>query len=376
MSKIKVMTIFGTRPEAIKMAPVIKEMDKEKNIKSVVTVTAQHRSMLDQVLELFKISPDHDLDIMEKKQSLFLITTKVLQGLEKIYKSEKPDLILVQGDTSTTFVASLAAYYQKIRIGHLEAGLRTYNKYSPFPEEINRHLTDVLADLYFAPTEDNRRALEKENISPEKIMVTGNTVIDALHSVVTDQFKFKNSILQKLNFREKKIILLTAHRRENIGQPLINICKAAREIVKKYTDVEIVFPVHLNPEVKKIVYDILDGNKKIHLIKPLQYQTFANLMAKSYLVLTDSGGLQEEAPSLGRPVLVLRNSTERREAVISGTVKIAGTDKNNIIKETGKLLNNKKQYEKMSGSANPYGDGKASQRIVNRILSEFADIFK
>jgi len=370
MSKLKVMTVFGTRPEAIKMAPLIKELEKEENIQSIVTVTAQHREMLDQVLDLFGIKPDYDLDVMEKVQSLTDITVNVLNGLEKVIVEESPDIVLVHGDTSTTFVGALTSFYHRLKIGHVEAGLRTYNKYSPYPEEINRQLTGVLADFNFAPTKTAKDNLLAEHTAEEKVFITGNTVIDALLETVEDNYQFNISELNEVNFN-RKVILLTSHRRENLGEPMKNIFNAVKEIINNNQDVEVIFPVHLNPKVRKIVNKILGEVERVHLIEPLDYQPFANLMSECDLVLTDSGGIQEEAPGLGKPVLVLRDTTERPEAVEAGTVQLVGTNKEKIVSKANKLLNDKKEYRKMASAVNPYGDGEASNRIVNAILYEF-----
>lgn len=372
MDKLKIMPIFGTRPEAIKMAPVVKALQNQKKIDTVITVTAQHREMLDQVLNLFNIQPDYDLDIMEANQTLSQITSRVLKELETVYLKEKPDLILVHGDTSTTFVASLAAYYQQLKIGHVEAGLRTYDKYSPFPEEMNRHLTGVLADLHFAPTKTARENLLKENISAKKITVTGNTVIDALIDTVRENYQFENQLLNQLDFRDKKIILLTAHRRENLGRPLEEIFKAVRDLVIEDNDIEVVYPVHLNPKVKKTARKILKNTDRVHLIEPLDYEPFVNLMDKSYMIMTDSGGIQEEAPSLGKPVLVLRDKTERPEAVEAGTVKKVGSDYKTIYRTAKELISNKALYNEMAAKNNPYGDGKAAARIVKFIKEKLS----
>ncbi len=371
MKELKVMTIFGTRPEAIKMAPLVKELKKRNEIKCIVAVTAQHREMLDQVLNLFNISADYDLDIMSDKQTLTDITVKVLKNLDKVLKKEKPDLILVHGDTTTTFIGALSSFYNQIDIGHVEAGLRTHNKYSPYPEEMNRHLTGVLADINFAPTINNKNNLLQENIDEDKIFVTGNTVIDAIQEIVNDDYEFKNEVLKNIDFENKKIILLTAHRRENLGEGLTGIFKAVNDIIKDNPKAEVVFPVHLNPAVKKLAYKYLKDNKNVHLIEPLGYLEFANLMNKSYFIMTDSGGIQEEAPGLGKPVLVLRDTTERQEAITAGTVKKVGVDKEVIFNEANLLLNNKKEYNKMSEAVNPYGDGKASQRIIDYILNKY-----
>ena len=370
---IKVMPIFGTRPEAIKMAPVVKELQKYEEIETVITVTAQHREMLDQVLELFDIVPDYDLDIMLESQSLTDITVNVLSRLEKIYNEENPDIVLVQGDTSTTFVASLAAFYKQIKVGHIEAGLRTNNKYSPFPEEINRKLTGGIADFHFPPTLTSKNNLLNENVDESKIFITGNTVVDALIEVVNKDFKFENSKIQDLIDNDKKYILLTSHRRENLGKPMRNIFNSVKELLENNEGVEVVFPVHLNPKVRRIVDEILGDLDRIHLVEPMDYLPFAKLIENSYLVLTDSGGVQEEAPSLGKPVLVLRDTTERPEAIEAGTVKLVGTDKSKIFNEANKLLNDKKAYGNMAQAVNPYGDGKASERIVKILLNEFLD---
>lgn len=367
MNKIKVMSVFGTRPEAIKMAPLIKELEKSDKIQSVVCVTAQHREMLDQVLTLFDIKPNYDLNIMKEKQSLSGITSEVLNKLGDIFDAENPDLVLVHGDTTTTFAASLAAFYNKIKVGHVEAGLRTNNKYFPFPEEMNRKLTGAIADLHFAPTYRSRDNLIKEGISEEKIFVTGNTVIDAMNYTVREDYVFDNEKLNNINFN-KKVIMVTAHRRENWDTGIENICKALLEIRKDNEDVEIIYLVHLNPIVKKIVHKYLEGLEKVHLLSPLDTKDTHNLMKKCYFIMTDSGGIQEEAPHLGKPVLVLRDVTERVEAIDAGTVKIVGTSIKNITKEANILLNDEVEYLKMSKAVNPYGDGKASLKIVGAIL--------
>jgi UDP-N-acetylglucosamine 2-epimerase (non-hydrolysing) len=334
----KIVITFGTRPEAIKMAPVVKILESSKQFKVVTVIIAQHRQMLDQVLELFDIRPQYDLNIMQSGQTLTDITTRVLQGLKEIMVAEKPDLVLVHGDTSTTFAGSLAAFYQQIPVGHVEAGLRTYNKYSPFPEEMNRKLTGCLTDLHFAPTGTAKEALLKEGVNPENIVVTGNTVIDALFHTVKNDYHFDNSLLNSIDYQNQKVILLTAHRRENLGGPMRNIFSAIKAIVLGNPDTEVVFPVHLNPKVRELAKEILGGIDRIHLIDPLDYEPFTNLMSKCYLVLTDSGGIQEEAPSLGKPVLVLRETTERPEAVQAGTVKLVGTNQNEIVREANLLL--------------------------------------
>ena len=368
---LKIMPVFGTRPEAIKMAPLIKLLEAQENIKVITTVTAQHREMLDQVLDLFKIKPVYDLDIMKPGQSLTEITVGVLSKIEQIIGQEKPDLILVHGDTSTTFVSSLAAFYHRIPVGHVEAGLRTYNKYSPFPEEMNRKLTGCLADLHFAPTQTAKEALQKEGVPLDRIVVTGNTVIDALLQTVDKSYIFQDEELNTLDFAKKKVILLTAHRRENLGVRMEHIFQAVRKIVDKNPGVEVVFPVHLNPLVQEAARQVLGGLEQVKLVPPLEYKAFANLMDRCYLVLTDSGGLQEEAPALGKPVLVLRDTTERPEAVTAGTVKLVGTDPEKIIAETTSLLVNSDLYWKMAAAVNPYGDGKAAERILQAIRYYF-----
>lgn len=370
VEKIKVMNVFGTRPEAIKMAPLIKELERNNQIDSKVCVTAQHREMLDQVLELFNIKPDYDLNIMKSKQSLSSITTSVLTSLEEIFAKEVPDVVLVHGDTTTTFAASLAAFYNKIKVGHVEAGLRSYDKYFPFPEEMNRRLTGTLADLHFAPTVRSKDNLLKEGISEDKIFITGNTVIDAMNYTVEENYVFNNDKLNSIDYN-KKIIMVTAHRRENWGEGIENICKSILEIKKENEDVEIIYLVHLNPIVKDTVLRYLDGVEGIHLLPPLDTKETHNLMKKCYFIMTDSGGIQEEAPHLGKPVLVLRDVTERVEAVEAGTVKMVGTNKQNIIRDANILLNSEKDYYSMSKAINPYGDGKASIRIVENIIKFF-----
>lgn len=371
---LKVMTVFGTRPEAIKMAPVVLELRKHPDeIQTVVAVTAQHRQMLDQVLDLFQIHPDYDLDIMSQGQTLYDITTRSLQGLKSVMEVEKPDLVLVHGDTTTTFAGALAAYYQQIPVGHVEAGLRTGNIYSPFPEEMNRKLTGAIAALHFSPTTTARANLLREGVDPTHIFVTGNTVIDALMTTVDEGYDFEDQELQNVDFKHHRIILLTTHRRENLGEPMRHIYKALRQIIEEVPDTEIVFPVHRNPLVRKVVEEELSGVDRIHLIEPMEYEPFANLMHHSALVLTDSGGIQEEAPSLGKPVLVLRDTTERPEAVEAGTVRLIGTDKQRVYDETKRLLTDKAAYDAMSNAVNPYGDGQASRRIVQAILYTFGN---
>ena len=371
MKKIKVMTVFGTRPEAIKMAPLAIELEKNPEIESIVCVTAQHREMLDQVLDLFEIKPDYDLDIMKERQSLLGITTRVLEGLDNVMKEAKPDIVLVHGDTTTSFVGALAAFYNQITVGHVEAGLRTYDKYSPFPEEMNRNLTGRIADMHFSPTVQNRENLLKENISSEDIFITGNTVIDALKTTVREGYVFQNDVLNQLDFENKRIIVVTAHRRENLGEPLENICNALKQIVTEYEDVELVYPVHLNPAVRETVFGILGDVPGVHLIDPVTVDDLHNAISRSFMVMTDSGGIQEEAPALAKPVLVLRRETERPEAVKAGTVKLAGVDRNVIVEMAKDLLDNEESYKKMAHAANPYGDGNASERIIKAILYRY-----
>lgn len=367
MNKIKVMSIFGTRPEAIKMAPLVKELKKRKEIESIVCVTAQHREMLDQVLEAFNIIPDYDLNIMKPGQTLSDITTNVLNGLEAIIKECKPDIVLVHGDTTTAFAGALAAFYNQITIGHVEAGLRTDNKYSPFPEEMNRQMIDCMTDFYFAPTYLSKNNLLKENILEDKIYVTGNTAIDAMATTITDNYSHPELEWISSN---NKMILLTAHRRENLGEPMKNIFKAVKRIVDEFTDVKVIYPIHLNPKVREIANDILKDCERVKLIEPLEVLDFHNFINKAYLILTDSGGIQEEAPSLGKPVLVLRDTTERPEGIEAGTLKLVGTDEEIIYQETKKLLLDINEYNKMSKAKNPYGDGHASERIVDTIIEK------
>lgn len=371
MKKLKVMTVFGTRPEAIKMAPLALELKKYDEIESIVCVTAQHRQMLDQVLEIFGIIPEYDLDIMKERQTLVGITSRVLEGLDEVIKKEQPDIVLVHGDTSTSFVAALAGFYNQVKVGHVEAGLRTYDKYSPFPEEMNRQLTGRIADLNFSPTEQNRKNLIKENVSEDIIYITGNTVIDALKTTVRDDYKFKDECLAKLDFENRRVIIVTAHRRENLGKPLENICNALKRLVTEYEDLELVYPVHLNPAVRETVFGILGDLDRVHLIDPIDVEELHNAMARSFMVMTDSGGIQEEAPALAKPVLVLRRETERPEAVAAGTVKIAGVDEEDIVSLAKELLDNEAAYNKMAHAANPYGDGEASRRTVEAILYAF-----
>lgn len=371
MEKLKVMTIFGTRPDAVKMAPLVKELEKCEKIDSVVCVTAQHREMLDQVLKIFEITPKHDLNIMQSRQTLTGITTRALDGLEKVLEQEKPDIVLVHGDTTTCFVGSLAAFYKQISVGHVEAGLRTFDKYSPYPEEMNRKLTGTMADIHLAPTETNKANLLNEGVNQDTIYVTGNTVNDALKTTVKENYTFECEALRDIDFNNKRVIAVTAHRRENLGEPLRNICRALATIVNKYEDVEIVYTVHLNPVVQETVRDILGDKARVHLIPPLDVQDMHNLMARSYMIMTDSGGIQEEAPTLAKPVLVLRKETERPEAVKAGTVRLAGTLEHDIVEHAEKLLEDKADYETMAMSVNPYGDGHASERIVQALLFHF-----
>lgn len=367
MKKIKVMSIFGTRPEAIKMAPLIKELETREEIDSIVCVTAQHREMLDQVLNTFSIKPDYDLNIMKKGQTLSEITARVLRGIEEVLEKEKPNIVLVHGDTTTTFASALAAFYQQISIGHVEAGLRTYNKYSPFPEEMNRQMVDCLTDMYFAPTNLSKENLIKEGISPEKIYITGNTVIDAMSKTVDSNYK--NEILDWVG--NDRLILLTAHRRENLGENMYSIFNAVNKIVNEFDDVKVIYPMHLNSKVREIAQEVLGNNAKVKLIEPLEVFDFHNFQNKAYLILSDSGGVQEEAPSLGKPVIVLRDTTERPEGIEAGTLVLAGTEEANIYKITKNLLEDENKYKAMSKAVNPYGDGKASERIVDAIIEKF-----
>lgn len=369
MRKIKVMTVFGTRPEAIKMAPVVKELKSRNEIECIVCVTAQHRQMLDQVLNTFEIVPDYDLNIMQEGQTLSGITTKALTGLEDIIKKEKPDIVLVHGDTTTTFAGALAAYYNQVDVGHVEAGLRTWDKYSPFPEEMNRQMVGVIADMHFAPTENSKQSLLKECKKEENIFVTGNTAIDALATTINKDYS--NKILDWVG--EDKLILITAHRRENLGEPMREMFQAIKRILDEFDDVKAIYPVHLNPKVREVANEVLGNNDKIKLINPLEVVDFHNFIAKSYLILTDSGGIQEEAPSLGKPVLVLRNTTERPEGIAAGTLKLAGTKEERIYELTKELLTDEEEYNRMSKASNPYGDGMASERIVDAIIQRYSN---
>ena len=367
MRKLKVMSIFGTRPEAIKMAPVVLELGKfPAQIESLVAVTAQHREMLDQVLRLFNIRPDFDLNIMSEGQTLFDITSRALLGLDKVLTAATPDVILVHGDTTTTFAGALAAYYHQIEVGHVEAGLRTRNKFSPYPEEMNRRLTGSLADLNFAPTATAKNNLLRENVDADKIFVTGNTVIDALYKTVRADFEFTGELAQ-IDF-SKKIILVTTHRRENLGEPLRQVYKALKALVEEFPDVEIIFPVHKNPKVREVVNAELGGLQRVFLTDPIDYEPFANLMNRATLIMTDSGGLQEEAPALGKPVLVLRDTTERPEALTAGTVKLIGTNQEKVYGAAKILLTDAAAYKKMAEAQSPYGDGHAAERIVKALL--------
>lgn len=370
MKKIKIMTVFGTRPEAIKMAPLALELKANPNIDDIVCVTAQHREMLDQVLNIFNLNPDFDLNIMQSRQTLATITTKALEGLDGVIKEAKPDMILVHGDTSTTFVGALAAFYNQVPVGHVEAGLRTYDKYSPFPEEMNRKLTGQIAELHFSPTVNNKNNLLRENISKDNIFITGNTVIDALKTTVDKNYTLCDS-MKNVDFEGKRVILLTAHRRENLGIPLRNIFNAIRRIINDFPDVEVVYPMHMNPAVREPAREILGDLPRVRLIEPVDVRDLHNAMDRCFFVMTDSGGIQEEAPSLGKPVLVLRNETERPEAVAAGTVKIAGVDEENIYSLAHQLLTDENEYAKMSHAVNPYGDGFASKRTVEAILYHF-----
>ena len=370
MKPIRVMTIFGTRPEAIKMAPLVLELQKRADIQSICCVTAQHREMLDAVLEIFRLTPDYDLNIMEPRQTLSTITTKCLLGMEGVLEQAGPDLVLVHGDTSTTFAGALAAFYRQIPVGHVEAGLRTWDKYSPFPEEMNRKLVGDIADLHFCPTPANRENLAREGIT-DGVFVTGNTVIDALKTTVRTDYSFSTQALNGLDYTGKRIILVTCHRRENYGQPMANIMTALRRIAGAFPDVELVYPVHLSPVVREAAGKYLSGHPRIHLIDPLSADEMHNLMARAYLVMTDSGGLQEEAPALGRPVLVLRRETERPEAVRAGTVRLAGTEEEEIFSLASELLHDERAYHAMAHAVNPYGDGQACRRIADAIEWKF-----
>ncbi|MED4047518.1 non-hydrolyzing UDP-N-acetylglucosamine 2-epimerase [Priestia megaterium] len=367
--RIKVMTIFGTRPEAIKMAPLVLELNKRsEEFESIVTVTAQHREMLDQVLRVFDITPDHDLNIMKDRQTLMDVTTRGLQGLDQVMKEVQPDIVLVHGDTTTTFIAGLAAFYNQIKVGHVEAGLRTWNKYSPYPEEMNRQLTGVLADLHFAPTTKSAHNLLQENKKEETLFITGNTAIDALKTTVLEEYS--HPVLDRVG--DDRLILLTAHRRENLGEPMRNMFRAIKRIVEEHDDVQVVYPVHLNPVVRELADEVLGNDPRIQLIEPLEVVDFHNFASRAHIILTDSGGVQEEAPSLGVPVLVLRDTTERPEGIEAGTLKLAGVEEETIYSLAKELLTNEEEYARMSKASNPYGDGFASKRIADAISEYFS----
>ena len=369
IKKLKLMTVFGTRPEAIKMCPLVLEMRKyPEYIQPIVAVTAQHREMLDQVLDLFGIVPDYDLNIMTSGQTLYDVTTRALMGLKPVMEEAKPDMVLVHGDTTTTFAGALAAFYAQIPVGHVEAGLRTGNKYSPYPEEMNRKLTGAMADMHFAPTATSKGNLLKENVNPASILITGNTVIDALQTTVHGDYHFADEDFNRVFATGHKLILMTTHRRENLGEPMRHVYRALKSVLETHENVEAIFPVHKNPKVREIVNQELGHLSRVHLIEPMDYEPFANLMAKVDIVLTDSGGIQEEAPALGKPVLVLRDTTERPEAVEAGTVKLVGTAYEDVLQETNRLLDDNEHYRSMAEAANPYGDGKACERIIKAIL--------
>ena len=370
MKKIKVMSIFGTRPEAIKMAPLVKELESREEIESIVCVTAQHREMLDQVLDTFQIKPDYDLNIMKQGQTLGDVTTRALTGLEEVIKESKPDIVLVHGDTTTTFAGALAAFYNQVAIGHVEAGLRTDDKYSPFPEEMNRQMVDCMTDMYFAPTELSKANLLKENIQEDRIYVTGNTAIDAMSTTVNKNYKHPE--LEWLEDTDR-MILLTAHRRENLGEPMRRIFKAVKRVMDEFSDVKVIYPIHMNPKVREVAKEVFEDCERIKLIEPLEVFDFHNFQNKSYIILTDSGGIQEEAPSLGKPVLVLRDTTERPEGIDAGTLKLVGTDENVIYEETKKLLTSQEVYTKISHDSNPYGDCLESKRIVDAIIERLGN---
>lgn len=370
MSKIRVMSVFGTRPEAIKMAPLVKELGKYEDLESICCLTGQHREMLDSVMEIFKLQADFDLNIMEKRQTLSTITTKTLLGMERVMVECKPDMILVHGDTSTTFAGALAAFYHQVPVGHVEAGLRTYDKYSPFPEEMNRTLVGDIADLHFSPTRANAENLRRESVAGE-VFITGNTAIDAMGYTVKADRKFQNELLNRLDFEHHRIIAVTCHRRENYGKPMEDIMSAIAEVVRTHEDVEVVYPVHLSPVVRECAQKYLGGKERIHLIDPLDVEEMHNLLARCYMVMTDSGGLQEEAPALGKPVLVMRRETERPEAIAAGTAKLAGVSFEGILGEANRLLDDPAAYQAMAKAVNPYGDGHACRRIAQAIRWHF-----
>ena len=372
MRPIKVLSIFGTRPEGIKMCPLVKALDKDERFESLVCDTAQHREMLDAVLEVFDVNPQYDLDIMAHGQTIIDISNKVLRGVDSVIKECNPDIVLVHGDTSTTLNGALAAFYNKVPVGHVEAGLRTYDIYSPFPEEANRKLTGAITTLHFAPTTTNEKNLLREGVDPKSIFITGNTVIDALLSVIDKDLKFEQEVLNDIDYKNKNVILLTTHRRENWGEPMENIFKAMIKLVREDESIEVIFPMHKNPSIRELAHRYFDEYKgRVHLIEPLEYVEFANLMERVKLIMTDSGGIQEEAPTLGKPVMVLRTETERPEAVEAGTIKLSGIEIENIYNEAKELLTNKESYDKMAKATNPYGDGKACERILNHIADYF-----
>lgn len=370
MKKIRVMSVFGTRPEAIKMAPLVKELSKHPQMESLCCLTGQHREMLDSVMEIFQLKGDYDLNIMEKQQTLTKITTKTILGMDSVIEEAKPDLILVHGDTSTTFAGALSAFYHQVPIGHVEAGLRTGDKYSPYPEEMNRVLVGDMADLHFSPTKANAENLRREAVKGE-IFITGNTAIDAMKTTVRDDFVFSTQCLNELDFQSKRVIVVTCHRRENYGQPMVNIMHAIAQLVESHPDVEVVYPVHLSPAVRECVFGILGNVERVHLIDPVNVEEMHNLMARCYMVMTDSGGLQEEAPALGKPVLVMRRETERPEAIAAGTAKLVGVEQEDIVRMAGELLDSSEAYAKMAKAVNPYGDGNACGRIVEAIAWHF-----
>ncbi len=371
MEKLKVLTVFGTRPQGIKMAPIVKVLDEDERIIQRVCITAQHRDMLDQTLKIFNIKPDYDLDIFQHGQTLTQITTRAMEGLEKIVKEFKPDVLLVQGDTTTVFAGALVGFYHQIKIGHVEAGLRSGNLYSPYPEEANRKMTGVLTHYHFAPTKQAANNLLMENYPIEKIFVTGNTVIDALVRVIDDSYRFEDDFLNSLDYQNKKIILLTAHRRENIGEPMVNIFRAIKRVVEENEDIEVIYPIHLNPIVRSISDKVFGESDRIHIIEPLDYLPFANLINKCYLVVTDSGGIQEEAPTLGKPVLVVRKETERPEGIEAGTAKLAGIIEDDIYQMISELVHDSAKYDEMANAVNPYGDGSASKKIRDILIDDY-----
>lgn len=367
LKRIRTMTIFGTRPETIKMAPVIKALESDNRFENIVTVTGQHREMLDQVLEAFGISPHYDLDIMRHGQTLTDIAVRSLSGLEPVIARERPDVVLVHGDTLTTFTASLAAFFQQVPVGHVEAGLRTGERYNPFPEEMNRRLTGAIAQLHFAPTVQAKENLLRENVDPSTIFVVGNTVVDALLTQVRDDFRFTDPLLQKIDFSSKRVLLVTTHRRENLGEPMRRIYQAIQQILDNVQDTEVIFPIHKNPQVRLVAYEVLGSNDRVHIVEPPDYINFANLMSRCYLILTDSGGIQEEAPALGKPVLVLRDTTERPEGIAAGACVKVGTQVETIVRTAVELLTSEAAYNRMARATNPYGDGRAAERIKEAI---------